>query len=59
MFSSRGQRFETGIPLTAFPTASKKYLFLEGGAGGMGTLSSDKRSRRLIRRLHTNPNWRY
>lgn len=34
--SSRGKRFEEGIPLKAFPTASKNYLFLEDAAGGRG-----------------------
>jgi hypothetical protein len=44
---SRGQRFEEGIPLKAFPTAFKNSCFwrTRRGAGGMGTQLL-KRSRR-------------
>jgi hypothetical protein len=44
------KRFEKGVPLKAFPTASKKSLFLEDAAGGRGGGDPTplKRSRSLI-----------
>jgi hypothetical protein len=44
------KRFEKGVPLKAFPTASKKSLFLEDAAGGRGGGDPfpQKRSRSLI-----------